>query len=1081
MKLTSLLRVASAAFFFALTGSALAQTGGLLSQGQVLGNFSASTGPSKPTNLITFPVVSGNLPCFTGTTGLLQDCAVAPAAFLRGANNLSDLANVATARTNLGLNPGIGLATSGGSLNLQPASAGVIGGVNSIAPVAHQWINSISTAGLPSLSQPTFADISGGGGTTNGVVYNAGSGLGNTNSTINGLLVTSGAGVPSISTTIPAGLTFAGTENFLGTVAIAPSTGTTQGLSIIQTGPSSGSVAGVASACWGSGQPSFLYNSICISGDASNPTGGNPSYTYGLNVGMQTGQINSTGTKVTLGVTMAHNGGGSIQTFNRDHIGFQSIGLANVSEGGTNTGAGALGTIFAENPGTACQSGATNMFECASMEVDTGIYNGASSKYRFGISNVDNGDIQATSLDAAYTIGSTSTSPGWGIGWLLTNAHGGHAPISLGGCVICGDGSANTVGSFADLSTWNFTSQIFNFKNFNVTGGGLLTANNFIDSSTVVAGTAGFQFSDSTVNAVYLASTAFFGNSALIGTLTNHPLVFQTNNLPRGSISAAGVWNIGLTGTLGGQMGFSGATSGTATIIAPAVAGNPTLTLPTTTGVFANNAASPLFLAATGVMSCPGCLTNTPAALTKTDDTNVTLTLGGTPATALLQATSLTLGWTGTLAAGRLNSNVVQSIVNDTNVTGSISAQALTLAWSGQLSVARGGTGIASGTSGGIPYFSGTGSIASSALLTANAIVLGGGAATAPAVLASLGTTATVLHGNASGAPTFGAVVSADMNITTTSCTNQFVTAISAGGVGTCTTDTLASAQHANQGTTTTVLHGNAAGNPSFAAVSLTADITGILTGTNGGTGVNNGSNTFTSGGNVAFSGAFATTITATATTNSTLPAGTHTLGGLDVAQTWLPGSGSNTFSSSNNYSLIVRGATSATNNYILLDTQAATQQAGIYMADAGNLKWLFAKNSDQTFSFFDGVNSINSMKVTAGVVTAGKVEIGYTTASTSTVTGSLLNPGGFGNGGAIYGGAEIATGAVAVASLPTCNSAHKAARHFVTDSNAVSYTAGIGSVVAAGGSTNVPVTCDGTNWRIGANDNFETQMRKFA
>lgn len=41
------------------------------------------------------------------------------------------------------------------------------------------------------------------------------------------------------------------------------------------------------------------------------------------------------------------------------------------------------------------------------------------------------------------------------------------------------------------------------------------------------------------------------------------------------------------------------------------------------------------------------------AALTKVDDTNVTLTLGGTPATALLQATSLTLGWTGTLAVAR--------------------------------------------------------------------------------------------------------------------------------------------------------------------------------------------------------------------------------------------------------------------------------------------------------------------------------------------------------------------------------------------------------------------------------------------
>lgn len=48
----------------------------------------------------------------------------------------------------------------------------------------------------------------------------------------------------------------------------------------------------------------------------------------------------------------------------------------------------------------------------------------------------------------------------------------------------------------------------------------------------------------------------------------------------------------------------------------------------------------------------------------------------------------------------------------------------------------------------------------------------------------------------------------------------------------------------ANLGTTTTLLHGNAAGNPSYSAVSLTADITGILAGANGGTG--NGFTAFT-------------------------------------------------------------------------------------------------------------------------------------------------------------------------------------------------------------------------------------------
>ena len=53
---------------------------------------------------------------------------------------------------------------------------------------------------------------------------------------------------------------------------------------------------------------------------------------------------------------------------------------------------------------------------------------------------------------------------------------------------------------------------------------------------------------------------------------------------------------------------------------------------------------------------------------------------------------------------------------------------------------------------------------------------------------ANQGTTTTVLHGNAAGNPAFGSVVSADMNITTTTCTNQYLTAISATGTGTCTT-----------------------------------------------------------------------------------------------------------------------------------------------------------------------------------------------------------------------------------------------------------------------------------------------------
>lgn len=41
------------------------------------------------------------------------------------------------------------------------------------------------------------------------------------------------------------------------------------------------------------------------------------------------------------------------------------------------------------------------------------------------------------------------------------------------------------------------------------------------------------------------------------------------------------------------------------------------------------------------------------AALTSTNDTNVTVTLGGTPASAVLKATSIVMGWTGQLAVSR--------------------------------------------------------------------------------------------------------------------------------------------------------------------------------------------------------------------------------------------------------------------------------------------------------------------------------------------------------------------------------------------------------------------------------------------
>src|SRR5205085_1371488 len=54
------------------------------------------------------------------------------------------------------------------------------------------------------------------------------------------------------------------------------------------------------------------------------------------------------------------------------------------------------------------------------------------------------------------------------------------------------------------------------------------------------------------------------------------------------------------------------------------------------------------------------------------------------------------------------------------------------------VTVPQGGTGLTSGTSGGIPYFSDTTHLTSSALLAANKVLIGGGAGSPPTSAANL-------------------------------------------------------------------------------------------------------------------------------------------------------------------------------------------------------------------------------------------------------------------------------------------------------------------------------------------------------
>ena len=124
---------------------------------------------------------------------------------------------------------------------------------------------------------------------------------------------------------------------------------------------------------------------------------------------------------------------------------------------------------------------------------------------------------------------------------------------------------------------------------------------------------------------------------------------------PTSALLAATSITAGWTGTLANSRGGTG--TGTYTL-GDILYSSATNTLSKLAG---NTAATRKFLRQTGngsVSAAPAWDTIAAAdvpgsALTKADDTNVTLALGGSPSTALLAAASITAGWTGTLAVTR--------------------------------------------------------------------------------------------------------------------------------------------------------------------------------------------------------------------------------------------------------------------------------------------------------------------------------------------------------------------------------------------------------------------------------------------
>lgn len=170
----------------------------------------------------------------------------------------------------------------------------------------------------------------------------------------------------------------------------------------------------------------------------------------------------------------------------------------------------------------------------------------------------------------------------------------------------------------------------------------------------------------------------------------------------------------------------------------------------------------------------------------------------------LLSSDGTTASWQPAPAGG------VTTFAGGTTGLTPASATSGAISLAGTLAVANGGTGLTSGTSGGVLAYTATGTLASSALLAANALMVGGGAGVAPStvttgtgVVTALGVNtgtagAFVVNGGDLGTPSSGTVTNltgtASININgtvgaSTANTGAFTT-VSATGVITSTVAT---------------------------------------------------------------------------------------------------------------------------------------------------------------------------------------------------------------------------------------------------------------------------------------------------
>ena len=301
------------------------------------------------------------------------------------------------------------------------------------------------------------------------------------------------------------------------------------------------------------------------------------------------------------------------------------------------------------------------------------------------LSNIAGAGISVSSTTGNVTISNTGVLS-WSGGLTgLTPSTATTGAITLGGKLAIGYGGTNGTATPTAGAVAYGTGTAYGFTAAGTSGQVLTSAGASTPTwTTPTTGTVTSVSGTGTVNGITLTGTVTSsGSLTLGGTLGGIGNSQLTNSTISGVALGGNLFNL----TAGTGVSFSSGTTynGSAAITITATGSGGTVTSVTgTSPVVSSGGTTPAISLAAAygdtlnpyasktanyVLAAPNGSAGVPtfralvaadvpgSALTKTDDTNVTLTLGGSPTTALLNAASLTLGWTGQLGISRGGTN----------------------------------------------------------------------------------------------------------------------------------------------------------------------------------------------------------------------------------------------------------------------------------------------------------------------------------------------------------------------------------------------------------------------------------------